>query len=186
MKVLIACEESQTVAKAFRTRGHEAYSADIQLCGGGLSTMAHSRRRDPVYQRRLHIPDGKRRRSHDSGTMGFTDRTSAMYIYDACGRLPNVSGGGKTAGRGKAEESTCGAGLFLLIHKRGLRTYRDRKSAPAVNRGASGRKPTDTAVSIRRSVFKINVSLVKKPSAAQTHKNNQQIQALCFLWHKPE
>ena len=35
MKVLIACEESQTVAKAFRARGHEAFSADIQLCGGG-------------------------------------------------------------------------------------------------------------------------------------------------------
>ena len=26
MKVLIACEESQTVCKAFRERGHEAYS----------------------------------------------------------------------------------------------------------------------------------------------------------------
>jgi Na+-translocating ferredoxin:NAD+ oxidoreductase RnfG subunit len=34
MKVLIACEESQTIAKAFRARGHEAFSADIQLCGG--------------------------------------------------------------------------------------------------------------------------------------------------------
>lgn len=28
-KVLIACEESQTVCKAFRERGHEAYSCDI-------------------------------------------------------------------------------------------------------------------------------------------------------------
>ena len=35
MKVLVACEESQTIAKAFRARGHEAFSADIQLCGGG-------------------------------------------------------------------------------------------------------------------------------------------------------
>ena len=30
MKVLIACEESQEVCKAFRRRGHEAYSCDIQ------------------------------------------------------------------------------------------------------------------------------------------------------------
>lgn len=30
MKVLIACEESQTVCKAFRARGDEAYSCDIQ------------------------------------------------------------------------------------------------------------------------------------------------------------
>lgn len=30
MKVLVACEESQEVCKAFRARGHEAYSCDIQ------------------------------------------------------------------------------------------------------------------------------------------------------------
>ena len=35
MKVLIACEESQTVCKAFREKGHEAYSCDIQDCSGG-------------------------------------------------------------------------------------------------------------------------------------------------------
>ena len=35
MKVLVACEESQVVCKAFRARGHEAYSCDIQECSGG-------------------------------------------------------------------------------------------------------------------------------------------------------
>lgn len=35
MKVLIACEESQTVCKAFRKLGHEAYSCDILPCSGG-------------------------------------------------------------------------------------------------------------------------------------------------------
>ena len=35
MKVLVACEESQEVCKAFRARGHEAYSCDIQECSGG-------------------------------------------------------------------------------------------------------------------------------------------------------
>lgn len=35
MKVLVACEESQTVCKAFRSRGHEAYSNDIIECSGG-------------------------------------------------------------------------------------------------------------------------------------------------------
>ena len=37
MKVLVACEESQAVCKAFRERGHEAYSADIQDPSGGHS-----------------------------------------------------------------------------------------------------------------------------------------------------
>ena len=35
MRVLIACEESQAVCKAFRERGHEAYSCDIIDCSGG-------------------------------------------------------------------------------------------------------------------------------------------------------
>ena len=34
-KVLVACEESQAVCKAFRALGHEAYSCDIQPCSGG-------------------------------------------------------------------------------------------------------------------------------------------------------
>lgn len=35
MKILIACEESQTVCKEMRKLGHEAYSADIQKPSGG-------------------------------------------------------------------------------------------------------------------------------------------------------
>lgn len=34
-KVGIFCEESQTVCKAFRERGHEAYSIDLLPCSGG-------------------------------------------------------------------------------------------------------------------------------------------------------
>ena len=35
MKVLVACEESQEVCKAFRKLGHKAYSCDILECSGG-------------------------------------------------------------------------------------------------------------------------------------------------------
>lgn len=35
MNVLIACEESQTVCKAFREKGHNAFSCDIQEPSGG-------------------------------------------------------------------------------------------------------------------------------------------------------
>lgn len=34
-RVLVACEESQVVTKAFRELGHEAYSCDILPCSGG-------------------------------------------------------------------------------------------------------------------------------------------------------
>lgn len=35
MRVLVACEESQEVTKAFRALGHEAYSCDVIPCSGG-------------------------------------------------------------------------------------------------------------------------------------------------------
>ena len=35
MKVIIACEESQEVCKAFRKLGYEAYSCDLVDCSGG-------------------------------------------------------------------------------------------------------------------------------------------------------
>jgi len=36
MNVLIACEESQRVCKAFLEKGHNAYSCDLEKSGGGL------------------------------------------------------------------------------------------------------------------------------------------------------
>ena len=35
MKILVACEESQAVTTELRKLGHEAYSCDVQVCGGG-------------------------------------------------------------------------------------------------------------------------------------------------------
>ncbi len=35
MRILAACEESQTVTIEMRRRGHEAYSCDIERCSGG-------------------------------------------------------------------------------------------------------------------------------------------------------
>jgi hypothetical protein len=35
MKVLILCEESQALCKAFRALGHDAYSCDLLPCSGG-------------------------------------------------------------------------------------------------------------------------------------------------------
>lgn len=35
MNILIACEESQAICKAFREKGHRAFSCDIEPCSGG-------------------------------------------------------------------------------------------------------------------------------------------------------
>lgn len=36
MRILVACEESQAVCKAFRDKGHLAFSCDIEPCTGGF------------------------------------------------------------------------------------------------------------------------------------------------------
>lgn len=36
MNILVACEESQAVCKAFRDKGHNAFSCDILECSGGF------------------------------------------------------------------------------------------------------------------------------------------------------
>lgn len=41
MRILVACEESQAVTKAFRARGHEAWSCDILPCSGGHPGWHH-------------------------------------------------------------------------------------------------------------------------------------------------
>ena len=35
LRILVACEESQAVCKAFRELGHKTYSCDLQECSGG-------------------------------------------------------------------------------------------------------------------------------------------------------
>lgn len=73
MNVLIACEESQEVCKAFRERGHNAFSCDIQPCSGGhpewhikedcLFLLNPSRMLDecdiPVWTQVFYTQDGK-------------------------------------------------------------------------------------------------------------------------------
>ena len=39
MKVLVACEESQCVALAFREYGHLAFSCDLKKCSGGYPSI---------------------------------------------------------------------------------------------------------------------------------------------------
>ena len=53
MKVLVGCEESQIVCKAFRAKGHEAYSCDLKPCSGGASGMALTAGCFAITQRKM-------------------------------------------------------------------------------------------------------------------------------------
>ena len=65
MNVLIACEESQAVCKAFRERGHNAYSCDILECSGG----------HPEWHFKQDVLHTRWRK------MGLDDSASSMYIF---------------------------------------------------------------------------------------------------------
>ena len=92
MKVLIACEESQTVCKAFRSRGHEAYSCDILPCSGG----------HPEW----HI--------HDDVLKHLDDGWDMMIAHPPCTRLAN-SGVRWLAERNLWQEMRDAAGFFRKL-----------------------------------------------------------------------
>lgn len=71
MKVLVACEESQAVCKAFRKKGHEAYSCDIQPCSGGHPEWH-------IQDDVLHFVDGR-------GTPNF-----AMFVLAESGDIIEI------------------------------------------------------------------------------------------------
>lgn len=83
MKVLVACEESQTVCKAFRERGHEAYSCDIIEPSGGHPEWH-------VKGDCLNILSGGQFVTMDN-TIHFVDRWDMIIAHPPCTYL-TVSG----------------------------------------------------------------------------------------------
>lgn len=85
MRVLVACEKSQRVCTAFRERGHEAFSCDIQTCSGGHPEWH-------ILGDVLPILDGDCDFTTEAGGATFAERTvgsyycpSAVYISVRCG-----------------------------------------------------------------------------------------------------
>ena len=93
LKVLIACEESQVVCKAFRELGHEAYSCDILDCSGG----------HPEW----HIKG-------DAIEQAYSGKYDLMIAHPPCTRLCN-SGVSWLAKRNLWEEMKQGAEFFKML-----------------------------------------------------------------------
>lgn len=81
MNVLIACEESQEVCKAFRLRGHRAFSCDLQECSGGHPEWH-------IQGDCLSLINGNctfktaDTHTHTGGAMGFVNSTSTLHLPD--------------------------------------------------------------------------------------------------------
>ena len=78
MRILIACEESQAVCKAFRAKGHEAYSCDIIECSGGHPEWHIMGDVIPLINGNCEFVT---QAGQTDRQMGFDHRTSAMHIY---------------------------------------------------------------------------------------------------------
>lgn len=76
MNVLIACEESQTVCKAFRELGFNAYSCDIVECSG----------EHPEWHFQSDVFDVIKRKGGvtQSGNLVFVDKWDLMIAHPPC------------------------------------------------------------------------------------------------------
>lgn len=83
MKVLIACEESQTVCKAFRAAGHEAYSCDIQTPSGNHREW-HILGDALVALRGGGACRDDGRNNTRSRSVGPCDCASTMHLFEQC------------------------------------------------------------------------------------------------------
>ncbi len=102
MKVLIACEESQRVCIAFRKRGHDAYSCDIQKPSGGhpewhiLGDALKA-----IEGGRVTTMDGK---THDIG------RWDLLIAHPPCTYL-SKAGGNRLRINGEIQQERFGKGI---------------------------------------------------------------------------
>ena len=113
MKVLVACEESQTVCAAFRERGHEAYSADILEPSGGHPEWHILGDVLPILGGQCIIT------TMDGVEHEIADRWDMIIAFPPCTKTTNVGARHLWAG-GKLNipryyAGLCGKALFMAI-----------------------------------------------------------------------
>lgn len=126
MKVLIACEESQTVCRAFRARGHEAYSCDIQepsgchpewhILGNAIQAMQGGI---------ITTMDGI---THNVGHWDLLVAHPPLHLFEQRRRLPPVSPKRYT-GRRAICKGIGSKGVFHAVLQRGHPANRRGKSS---------------------------------------------------------
>ena len=79
MNVLIACEESQEVCKAFRERGHRAFSADLQDCSGGHPEWHVKGDVLPLINGNCTFKTADSH-THTSGALGLADCAPTLHV----------------------------------------------------------------------------------------------------------
>ena len=113
MKILVACEESQVVCKAFREKGHEAYSCDIIECSGGHPEWHIQGSVLPLLNGRCSFT------TMDGTTHTIDGRWDMIIAFPPCTKTSNA--GARHLYKGgilnipRYFDGLCGKALFLAI-----------------------------------------------------------------------
>lgn len=83
LKILVACEESQRVCIAFRDKGHEAYSCDIEFCSGGKPEWH-------IWADVLPLLNGKCEFRTCDGMLHYIERWDMIIAFPPCTYLSRV------------------------------------------------------------------------------------------------
>lgn len=156
MKVLVACEESQAVCKAFREKGHEAYSCDIIECSGGHPEWH-------IMQDVLPLLNGNCEFTTMDGAKHIIDgkwdlliaHPPCTYLTVSGNRWFNVGKYGQKA-LDRERERACG-GILYEIRECRLRTYCNRKSCRLYVHSLPQARPNNSALRIRTSYAEENL-----------------------------
>ena len=113
MRILIACEESQEVCKAFRNKGHEAYSCDLIECSGGYPEWH-------IRQDVLPLLNGNCEfTTADGQSHTINDRWDMIIAFPPCTKTSNAGARhlykGGMLNLSRFYEGLCGKALFLAI-----------------------------------------------------------------------
>ena len=113
MNVLVACEESQVVCKAFRKKGHNAFSCDIMECSGGHPEWHIHGDMLPLLNGRCSFT------TMDGNTHTIVGKWDMIIAFVPCTKTSNA--GARHLYKGgllnipRYYEGLCGKALFLAV-----------------------------------------------------------------------
>lgn len=113
MKILVACEESQRVCVAFRNKGHEAFSCDIEMTSGAFPEYH-------IWADVLPLLNGKCSFRTCDGRLHSVDRWDMIIAFPPCTYLSKAGASNLFKG-GKIDEEREQKGIearnfFLSIY----------------------------------------------------------------------
>lgn len=161
MNVLIACEESQEVCKAFRAKGHRAFSCDIQECSGGHPEWHIQGDVLPLLNGNCTFQTADTH-THTRRAVGSDNRTSTLY------RSRGIRGAAfrtEAEGRQTAEEHS-------VLHADGPCLVRPRSRGESRLHHVKRMEKTGSdhsAVYVRRARPENDLPLAERSSEADAH-----------------